>query len=472
MKTDKLRTVMITVIAGILMTAAAGYVCLALYYGRGYSLGTYINGIYCTGKTPAEVNELLSGQYDCGELIVRISGTETETLILSDIDWEADYTPQLQQILAGQNPFLWIKNLFWFGQYTVEPEISYDKDSLLGAIYSMNCMAEDGVQLPNDVTIQLTDQGYRLSDHTKNIFDRDRAVFVIMEAAEHGRSSVDLVEKGCYYDMEITPQIKELYDLWAKIEEFQSFTMKYLFGDCEEIVDASVTSKWITLDESMDFVVGENGSLLLNENAVAEYIASLAQKYDSYGMERSYLTHDGKTVTVNGGIYGNRLDQKAEREYLIQAFLDGNMADRVPEYIEKALYQGSDDIGPTYIEVNLTQQKLYYIKEDELFLETDIVSGSIRGGHRTPSRICYIQGMYRNTVLRGPGYASFVYYWVPVYGAIGIHDATWRNRFGGEIYLTNGSHGCVNVPLEKMKILYADMEKGMPVILFYEDMDG
>ncbi len=83
--------------------------------------------------------------------------------------------------------------------------------------------------------------------------------------------------------------------------------------------------------------------------------------------------------------------------------------------------------------------------------------------------MCYVQGKYRNTVLRGPGYASFVYYWVPVYKAIGIHDATWRNRFGGEIYLAGGSHGCVNVPLEQMKILYADIEAGLPVILYYED---
>lgn len=469
MKTNKLRTILITVIGGVLVTLVAGYFFLAMYYAKGYSLGTYINGIYCTGKTPAEVNELLREQTVCGELTVYVSEEEWEVLDLSGVFHQADYMPQLNQLLADQNPFFWCQNLFGSGHYQIEPEVLFDEENLLSHILALSCMTEEGVQLPHDLTIKYTDQGYVLEDHTRHIFDRDRALQVIKEAAVHGRNSVDLVQKECYYDLTLTPDMEELYAVWEKIDAFQSFSMKYLFGDSEELVDASVTSRWITLDGSMNFVTDENGALVLNEQAVADYIASLAQKYDTYGTERRYETYTGKTVTVNGGIYGNQLDQEAECAYLTQAFYEHNTADREPEYVYKALYQGSDDVGPDYIEVNLTEQMLYYIKGGELYLKTDIVSGNIRSGHRTPSRICYVQGKYRNTVLRGPGYASFVYYWVPVYKAIGIHDATWRNRFGEEIYLTNGSHGCVNVPLDQMQILYADIEKGMPVILFYED---
>ncbi len=470
MRTEKRKTILITVAVGILITAAAGYIGLSLYYSRGYSLGTYINGVYCTGKTPEEVNELLTEQYVHGELAVRVSETKTEFLNLSAVERQADFTQQLRQILARQNPFLWVGNLFWFGHYTIEPDVIYDEASLLAHISELECMAaDDGIQMPHEVVIHMTDHGYQLDDNTKRIFDRESALQAITDAVEHGRSSVDLMEKNCYYDLEVTPQMEELYALWEKIDEFQSFSMKYRFGDSEELVDASVTSKWITLDEGMNFVMDAEGRLVLDESAVAAYIAGLAEKYDTYGAAREYLTHDGKTVTVEGSIYGNEIDQEAECAYLTEAFLTRNTADREPEYRHRALYQGSDDIGPTYIEVNLTEQKLYYIKDREVFLETDIVSGNIRSGHRTPSRICYIQGMYRNTVLRGPGYASFVSYWIPVYKAIGIHDATWRSRFGGDIYLTNGSHGCVNVPLEQMEILYADVEKGMPVILFYED---
>lgn len=472
MKKSHLKIVLCTIICAAFMSAAAGYIFLASYYNERYSFGTYINGIYCTGKTPEEVNEILKESYvSSGNLLVQFSETETEILDLSTVACEADYAQQLQQIFAGQNPWLWIKNLFGVCSYELEPEVVYDDDSLLGHIGHMRCMADEENAESHGVAIRWTDQGYELEDHTRHIFDRSRAADIILDAVRQGKSSVNLVEKDCYYDLEITPQIKAAYDLWAQIENFQSFSMKYLFGSCEEIVDASVTSQWITLDSERNFVTGEDGGLVLDESAVADYIARLAQKYDTYGLERTYLTHDGKTVTVEQSIYGNQLDQEAECEYLTQAFYAHNTADREPQYQKKALYQGDNDIGPTYIEVNLTQQKLCYVKEGALFLETDIVSGSIRRGTVTPSMMCYIQGMYRNTILRGGDSPAFVYYWVPIYKGIGIHDATWRKQFGGEIYLTNGSHGCINVPLDQMEVLYADIEKGMPVILFYEDSE-
>ena len=50
---------------------------------------------------------------------------------------------------------------------------------------------------------------------------------------------------------------------------------------------------------------------------------------------------------------------------------------------------------------------------------------------------------------------------------IGMHDATWRSSFGGTIYKTKGSHGCINMPYEKAQELYGYIEKGTPVICYH-----
>ena len=78
-----------------------------------------------------------------------------------------------------------------------------------------------------------------------------------------------------------------------------------------------------------------------------------------------------------------------------------------------------------------------------------------------------IYGKQRRRILRGPGYASFVNYWMPVNGNIGLHDATWRKEFGGEIYKTSGSHGCINLPYEKAEKIFEKAEVGLPVIMYY-----
>ena len=56
---------------------------------------------------------------------------------------------------------------------------------------------------------------------------------------------------------------------------------------------------------------------------------------------------------------------------------------------------------------------------------------------------------------------------MPVSGGIGIHDASWRDEYGGDIYIRNGSHGCINTPLEIVEKMYEVMEVGTPCILYY-----
>ena len=85
----------------------------------------------------------------------------------------------------------------------------------------------------------------------------------------------------------------------------------------------------------------------------------------------------------------------------------------------------------------------------------------------TPSGTNNDYNKQRNRILRGEDYASPVKYWIPVKGAIGIHDASWRSTYGGQIYIRNGSHGCINTPLEQVSQLYDMVEIGTPCVMFY-----
>ena len=119
------------------------------------------------------------------------------------------------------------------------------------------------------------------------------------------------------------------------------------------------------------------------------------------------------------------------------------------------------------ISVDMTQQKMYYYEKGELRLETDVVTGNMRRRMGTPEGVNFVYNKQKDRVLRGPGYASPVKFWVPVKGSIGIHDASWRKEFGGDIYQTAGSHGCINTPKDKMEELYDMVQIGTPVVMFY-----
>ena len=140
---------------------------------------------------------------------------------------------------------------------------------------------------------------------------------------------------------------------------------------------------------------------------------------------------------------------------------------REPVYRKDVTYGEQSVIDDTYVEVDMTEQKMYFFTEGEQVYETSVVTGCVSKGMGTPEIVCYVNYKTRNAYLTGRDYRSFVHFWVPVYGGIGLHDATWRDEFGGEIYKKSGSHGCVNTPLEKMTELYDMLEVGMPVVIHY-----
>jgi hypothetical protein len=66
----------------------------------------------------------------------------------------------------------------------------------------------------------------------------------------------------------------------------------------------------------------------------------------------------------------------------------------------------------------------------------------------TPAGICLVYNKALDYTLVGPGYRTPVSYWMPFNGAVGFHDAWWRGAFGGNICEWDGSHGCVNMPVD------------------------
>lgn len=170
---------------------------------------------------------------------------------------------------------------------------------------------------------------------------------------------------------------------------------------------------------------------------------------------------------VEGGLYGNKIDRAAETAYLTQAFQERKEEVHRPAYTQEALQQGREDIGSTYIEVDMGEQKMYYYVDGVLKIDTPIVTGNTSRRMGTPSGVNYVYAKQKNRILRGANYASHVDFWMPVKGNIGIHDAAWRGKFGGTIYQTNGSHGCINTPRSAMEELFDMAEVGTPVVMFY-----
>lgn len=447
----------------VFLLLAGAYLAIGFYYQSGFSFGTYINGLYCTGKSVEEVNDELKNSYDTECLFVLDENSQVYKIPLASIEFSIDYTSQLEKLMQLQHPFSWGVNLLHFRQNTIQPTVTFDFVKLKEALDNSGVAGSYAKE--NTVEIRKTEHGYTLYDGMVNVLDMNLVYKLVSDALEQNVTEVSI--QNCFSDLPYTEEMQETLALFEKVDSFQQCQIVYDMGDANIALSPEIVCEWISLDENGDFLLTEEGELIFREEGAAEFIETLCETYDTYGSVRTFQTTEGRTVTIEGGTYGNKLDKQKEIAYLTEAFLLKKAEVHVPVYEKEAFCRGKNDIGNTYIEIDMTRQMLYYYEQGELMLDCSVVTGNVRRGWSTPEGVNYVYNKQTDRVLRGPGYASPVDYWMPVVKSVGIHDADWRTEFGADIYKTNGSHGCVNVPPNHMSLLYEMVEIGTPVVMFY-----
>jgi len=320
----------------------------------------------------------------------------------------------------------------------------------------------------------LEDEGYVLTSTLDNHLNVEKGLTELENAIADKQTSLSLVDSDCYFDYVMTEQQKETYQSWEKLKKLEQCGLVYDMGAEKIVFDEALMSTLIAKDKKGMPLTDENGSYYYDLEAADAFMEELCAKYHTYGVEREFKTsrESGDVVMIKPGNFGTEIDVKAEKAFLREILSDDKLrlAKTVhePTYLHETSFHGLDDTGGTYIEVDMTEQKIYFYVNYELMISSGVVTGCVRTRHNTPEGAFCIQGKYNNRVLRGPGYASFVRHWMPIYKSIGLHDANWRKEaeFGGETYKRNGSHGCVNMPDKTTDVIFELAEIGTPVFVF------
>lgn len=452
---------------GVALTAVTGMgVGYYIYKGKEYETtffpSTKINGIDASDKTVDEMEELIAAQVDDYELTLVKRGGDTEKIKGKDIGLSTVFDGELEQYLSEQEPMEWMLHLTERKNHEINATVVYDEDKLTEKLDSLGMFDEEQVQKPQNAYLSeyIPGQGYEIvPEQQGNSLDKDKVEEFVKTALQNLDSKLVLDELDVYEKPAITADNEELQEQAQRLNHYQDMSIIYEFGDKQEVLDGDTISQWVTL--------GENGTAQVDREAVAAYVKDLASSYNTAYQKKVLKTSYGPTVEITKGSYGWRIDQDEETEALYQILLSGESQAREPIYLQKAASHGENDYGDTYVEINLTAQHLYFYKNGQLLVESDFVSGNQSRGYDTPSGAYPLTYKQRNATLRGENYATPVSYWMPFNGNIGMHDASWRGSFGGNIYKTNGSHGCVNLPPSVAKTIFENIEAGMPVLCYH-----
>jgi hypothetical protein len=455
-----LKTSLAIFAVGILLLV---YLLPSLYFKDHFLPNTFINGKEYSFFTEIEAVEDFSvAILDYSMEVLDQEGNIAGIIRPEDIEATVYATNDINRILEQQSGYAWPMSLMESHSYDLSNEMEFSQEKVRSLVTSWEiCRPINMVKPENAYLSEYTQaiSGYEIIPETPgSTLDVEKVQEVLLQALELRKTSVDLEEEGCYIRASVTKDNTLLQQKCDTLNKWTGTKIRYDWNGNEVILDG---------DTIHTRILEKSGRVSLDEDALLTFVQENAKKYDTYGKKRNFLTTLGAELSLPSGAYGWKTDVAAEADSLKQLILGGAVTEREPDYTSKGAWKGSNDIGKSYVEIDLTHQHLYLYEKGELLLETDFVSGNMSNGCATPAGVFGLTYKTRNAVLRGEDYETPVNYWMPFNGNVGMHDATWRAAFGGDIYLNGGSHGCVNLPLEAAKSIYSYISTGFPVICYY-----
>lgn len=450
-----------------------------------YFHNTTINGSDVSDATPQQVLDSILNTYSAKTVVIRENGEDTIEGDLAYFGYLIDSQKiknQLENCLAGQKDgfFNMLRNLAGGSSFNIDIPYTYHEDIYKAAV-NIDALKEERFPSVDSEMVyskkkkeySITEEVYGNEMEESDLQDyvHDELVPFVTSGSANLVLTVDIPD-SLYIKPAVTSQDIELNNLCNIYNRYCKAKIVYQFGSKKETIDWDTIKDWILI---------EDGEGVISREKLGEYVMNLGQKYNTLHLDRRFTTSNGNEIVIDGSIndYGYMIDEEAEVAQLAQDIASNEKVKREPVYISTVsdygnpVYysrDGKDDLNGNYVEISLSAQHLWFYVDGSLVVESDIVSGCVAKKSETAKGVFPLAYKESPSVLVGAdaanGYRTEVTYWMPFYDGQGLHDASWRGSFGGQIYMTNGSHGCVNLPPSAAQTIYSYIKDGMPIIIY------
>ena len=466
-----LRTTLL--LAAIIGAFVFYYVTQSYQYNDKFMIGTYVNGNDGSGQTVEQVEEDIRERVeDSYSLTLTFRDGSKETITPEEIGYRYVSTGEVEQAMNDQNPLTWVlRNMGKTVEIDVPENHTFDEAKLAEIVKAMPEFQVENVVTPTNAYLNITDKNeFEIVPETQgNAPIADAILSTLNELVTNSETEGDLNDiKGSYETPTVTADNPDLVYQCDNLNKFLSTKITYkLPKDVTKTIDRGMLINWVTRQD--------NGYYYLDDTTIhdncAKYVADIAKEVDERHNSIPFPSTNSGTINLSCAEYGHVIDQPGETEALFKEIKECKSEEKEPLY---SLNKNVDArFGGTYVEADLSNQHVYYYENGQLVLDTPCVSGTKYDSSRhTVLGLYSIYYKQRNRTLRGPmvngvpSYTSFVNFWMPFYKGYGLHDASWRGSFGGTIYYSSGSHGCINLPYNAAATLYEHTEVGTPVIVF------
>lgn len=421
-----------------------------------FEYGTTIQGVDCSFLTAEEATKRVEREINEKTVTIQLIDNQY-TVNYETFGFQITATDEVEEILATEH-----RNNS--KEHFLTDSVTIDEQKLREWLESIPDLKAENMEISQNAYIQWDGADFSIVPEVLgNLYNFEEIYQILANDLSSGMpENIDL--QGLAYGYpEITSE-----QLQSKINELESIlstTIHYQLTDGTEFtLDRDVMKQWVIQDKDGNYQI----DIVSNLPSFVEQLNNMVENADQ---ELSFHP-TGLENVVNVPIVdtppSSSINQEEEIARITDVLGSGKTYQYTPIYNENSTLNTLN----SYIEIDITRQHVWMYVDGVCIVDTDTVTGNITvSGYATPTGVYFLDSKTTNTTLRGYNkdgsrYASWVQFWMPFYGGYGLHDATWRDSFGGTIYQTNGSHGCVNLPYEMAEIIYQNLDYNTPIIIY------
>ncbi|MBP3506592.1 MAG: L,D-transpeptidase family protein [Lachnospiraceae bacterium] len=431
------------------------YVAGAIYFSNHFLMNSSINGVDVSLMSTKQAQQAIEEELGDYKLEIRVREGKPEYIRGTDIDLQFEIHGTTEGVMNQQLILFWFANSFNDKCYTLNSEVSYDSGKLDDAIDSLICMQEDNMIAPTEPQIVQTEEGFVVEEATKGkTLNKDEVERIIAEKLNDLMTYVDLEAELCYVEPRFHKDSSEVKAALEHLEAIREMEVTYRLGSQTEQLTGMEILEWVTIDDEFEVVV--------DQNAVEDFINELKDTYENLGLLMEFQTAGGDIVQLDSYVVEDEISI-FDSQQLIEIIQTAKLGKNQYEWNSAKLAT----VGHTYIEVNLSTQHMYGYVDGVLVVQSDIISG--KPENETQSGIYAIHTKISPKAVSDDEEDREAKYWLGFNGQFGIQDAKWQHVFGGSRYVTDGSDGCIWMPIDTAQEVYENFEVGDFVIIYGED---
>ncbi|MBG9988922.1 peptidoglycan binding domain-containing protein [Aerococcaceae bacterium DSM 111176] len=454
----------IIAVLAVVLLLVVGYGAGIGYFAERFQPNTTFAGVDVSNKQLEEATTEVKNTIAEKTITITENGNEVGTINIADLNPEINVDEVLANAYNSQNPNNWAGSFFNSDTFDVSLNeyTNVQVSALNDALQEIGLSNADRTPSTN-ASIEYSEvEGYYVEESVQgNQLDNDKVNAIIMDSIANGEETAEINQ--AYLEPAVTSDDEEIQTIMTQIEDASNMTLTLTIKGNEEVIDQQQIMQWMGFDDQ--------NQMTFDYDAIHEYLGTLNDKYATFDKSREFQSTMQGTVTVDAGTLGWSIDRESETEQIIADLQAGTDVTREPVIVGTGYNTEGDDIGNTYVEIDMNNQVMLYYQDGELAFQSDIVTGQI--GTDTVPGAYSIWDKQSPSELTGfnprtdSDYVQPVQYWLPFDDTgQGIHDASWQSSFGGDTYQVSGSLGCINTPPEAMAELYNMIEVGTPVIVF------